>query len=95
MSEFVERSDNQASIDTITIAGLMNAIHSLHGELLRSPEAGARLAAIEAATIKSIKQIDAGDFDYETQAAGISETLNLVKAMFRYSHAIEKQRANA
>ena len=95
MSEFVERSDNQASIDTITIAGLMNAVHSLHRELLRSPEAKARLAAIESTAIKSIKQIDAGDFDYETQAAGIGETLNLVKAMFRYSHAIEKQSATA
>ena len=80
MSEFVERSNNQASVDTITIAGLMNAVHSLHRELLRSPEAGTRLAAIEAAAIKSIKQIDAGDFDYQTQAAGIGETLKLVKA---------------
>jgi hypothetical protein len=95
MSEFVERSNNQASVDTITIAGLMNAVHSLHRELLRSPEAGTRLAAIEDAAIKSIKQIDAGDFDYQTQAAGIGETLKLVKAMFRYSHAIGNQRATA
>ncbi len=83
--------DPRLAIDTVTIAALMHTVHALHGELLRCPETRARLAAIEAETLRSIKQIDAGDFDYAVQAEGIGEALRLVRTMFRYSHATEQQ----
>lgn len=95
MSHSVQTGAARPAIDTVTIAGLLNAIHSLHGELLRCPQARQRLAGVEADVLRSIKQIDAGDFDYETQAEGLGEALKLVKAMFRYSHAMHGQAATA
>ncbi|MHB2167325.1 hypothetical protein [Alsobacter sp. R-9] len=83
--------DARIAVDTVTIAALMHTVHALHGELLRCPETRARLAAIEADTLRSVKQIDAGDFDYAVQAEGIGEALRLVRTMFRYSHATEQQ----
>ncbi len=83
--------DARLAIDTVTIAALMHTVHALHGELLRCPETRGRLAAIEADTLRSIKQIDAGEFDYGVQAEGIGEALRLVRTMFRYSHATEQR----
>lgn len=79
--------DTHTAVDTVTIAALMHTVHALHGELLRCPQTRARMAAIEADTLRSIKQIDAGEFDYDVQAEGIGEALRLVRTMFRYSHA--------
>ncbi len=83
--------EKRLAIDTVTIAALMHTVHALHGELLRCPDTRRRLAAIEADTLRSIKQIDAGDFDYDVQAEGIGEALRLVRTMFRYSHATEQR----
>ncbi|MCP8940601.1 hypothetical protein NK718_18910 [Alsobacter sp. SYSU M60028] len=91
MSHFASDEDRQGAVDTITIAALMNAVHALHGEMLRTPETRQRMAAIELEVLRSVKQVDAGDFDYETQAAGLGEALKLIKAMFRYSHAMQAQ----
>jgi hypothetical protein len=85
--------DTRTAVDTVTIAALMHTVHQLHGELLRCPQTRARLASIEADTLRSIKQIDAGEFDYDVQAEGIGEALRLVRTMFRYSHAQEQAEA--
>lgn len=83
-------NDTRTAVDTVTIAALMHTVHHLHGELLRCPQTRARLASIEADTLRSIKQIDAGEFDYDVQAEGLGEALRLVRTMFRYSHAQEQ-----
>ena len=83
--------EKRLAIDTVTIAALMHTVHALHNELLRCPETRGRLAAIEADTLRSIKQIDAGEFDYGIQAEGLGEALRLVRTMFRYSHATEQR----
>jgi hypothetical protein len=83
--------ETRMAIDTVTIAALMKAIHTLHAELLRTPESRSRMAAIEADVLRAIKQIDAGDFTYDIQAEGLGEALRLVRTMMRYSH-FEAQR---
>jgi hypothetical protein len=59
----------------------------------RIPAGGQVIASIEADTLRSIKQIDAGEFDYDVQAEGLGEALRLVRTMVRYSHAQEQAEA--
>lgn len=73
------------AVDTITIAGLLKAVQILHARAVLCPEASPRM--IEEEVLHAIKQIDADEFDYDIQAEGLGEALQLVMSVFRYTHA--------
>jgi hypothetical protein len=73
------------AVDTITIAGLLKAVQVLHARAIISPEASPR--SIEDEVLVAIKQIDADEFDYDIQAEGLKEALQLVLSVFRYTHS--------
>ncbi len=73
------------AIDTITIAGLLKAVQVLHARATAQPELSPRL--LEKEVLQAIKQIDADEFEYDIQAEGLREALQLVSSVFRYTHA--------
>ena len=78
-------SETREAVDTVTMAGLLKALQVLHTHATARPEALPH--AIERDVMVSIKQLDAGDFDYDVQAEGLAEALRLVQAVFRYARS--------